>query len=111
MKLFVKLEIKQIDKEGIKGDELDESIQEAIESVDIEGWEVSGVSIERQKPEPKSMAMTFAERLLRMKPIEVEGVEHKVELDDPFPDNPTYTWRQMFQYWAEEIMKSIKSVK
>ena len=49
MKLFITLEIKEIDSGGPRGEELDQMVQDAIEELDFDEYEVSNVKIERRK--------------------------------------------------------------
>ena len=106
MKLFAKFDITRIDQEAVKGEEFDEALEQAIEEIEIDGWEVKGVSIEREKPKSFSHAQVFAEKLRAIgATYEMDNGTHKAQLEDPYPDNPKYTWRQMLIYWSEEIMK------
>src|SRR3990167_10051214 len=113
MILWAKIKLDQIDKEGPKGEELDQEIEDqitgAIEGIDIEGREVSQVSIERQAPSKSgdvSPRFLIGQSLQSITSIEIEGVKHAPQLEDKCPFNDDYTWREMLIYWGKELMKS-----
>lgn len=113
MIIWAKIKLDQIDKEGPKGEELDQEIEEqitaAIEGIDIEGREVSQVSIEREKPRKNgegSPAYLIGQTLQAIKGIELDGVTHVPQLEDKCPSNDSYTWREMLAWWGQELMKS-----
>ena len=113
MILWAKIKLDQIDKEGPKGEELDQAIEDSITSsldgIDIEGREVSGVSIEREKPKKNgegSPAYLIGSSLQALKGISLDGGKYLPQLEDKCPSNDKYTWREMLIWWGQELMKS-----
>lgn len=109
MKLYITLEINRIDSESAKGEEFDQELQDAIEGIDINGWEVQKVNIERVKQEDKTPAQGIGECIkVLAEVITIENIETKHQLDEPSNMNEKYTWREMLLFWATELMKKPK---
>jgi hypothetical protein len=116
MNVYVKIRLDQIDTEGPKGEELDEALEDgitsAIEGIDIEGREVSQVSIERENPKKKgndSPQFQIGQSLASIAGITIENVQYLPQLEDKCPMNDKYTWREMLVYWGQELMKAESS--
>jgi hypothetical protein len=113
MVIYAKIRLDQIDTGWPKGEELDRAIEDsittAIEGIDIEGREVSQVSIEREKPQKNgkdSPRYLIGQSLASIAGINLDGVQHLPQLEDKCPIADHYTWREMLIWWGQELMKS-----
>lgn len=109
MKLHIAVEFRQYDNDGPKGDELDEAVEQAVEEIDIDGWEVAKVRVEREKPRQVGPIEEMLRCMRSLHATDILEPGDRVQLDDKYPPNPTYTWREMLGYWAEEIEKMTKT--
>lgn len=106
MRLYITLDINRIDPEAVKGEEFDEELEDAINEINIDGWEISKLNIQHVKSESKKPITEFAESIVAFAtPIEVEGRKTKNQLDEVSHLNEKYTWRELLIFWANEIIK------
>lgn len=105
MKLHISLTANRIDPESVQGEEFDEAIVQAVEDIDIDGWEMTKVDVSREKPSTIGPHEVIAQSLQALAMPGGEGWT-AAQLDDPYPSNPKYTWRQMLAYWAQELSRS-----
>jgi len=111
VKLHITLEASKIDPDGVKGEEFDEELESQLEDLDVEGWEFSKVQIDREKPVQKAPWHHVASDLAQLGIAEggLSETTKAIQLDDVYPENDKYTWRQMVAYWAVELGRGSKS--
>lgn len=100
MDLIIKLKIIQNDTQSVKGEELDEEIESQVKDMELDGWEVSSVNIQRGKKPNLSANSETVERLFDVLFREIENP------DSPSRINPKeYTKREIFELWQADLKK------
>ena len=107
MKLHISLTATRIDQDAVKGEDFDEELESQLDQVNIEGWEFEDVRIEREKVQTQPPNVLIGQALGGLAAHGREPADQP-QLDQPYPSNPTYTWRQMVKYWAEELQRPQK---
>jgi hypothetical protein len=102
MKLNIKLNLTQNSPQFIKGEELDEQLTSQLEDLQLDGWEVSKVTLLRNKSddmdaERREMIVKIFEALSREVP----------DWSAPSTINPTQPKSELIEHWSEQVKRFV----